>query len=61
MHGVLGQAPVLGASLATLIPALAGMWLGQKLRNRISAALFRRLFFIGLLLLGADLAWRGWH
>jgi len=61
MHGVLAQTPVLGASLATLVPALAGMWLGQRLRNRISAALFRRLFFIGLLLLGADLAWRGWH
>ncbi|MEL1737642.1 hypothetical protein V2W62_20515, partial [Acinetobacter baumannii] len=26
-------------------------------RQRISATLFRRCFFVGLLLLGADLAW----
>lgn len=59
--GVLGHAPVLGASIAALAPALAGMWLGQRLRDRIPPARFRQVFFVGLLLLGADLARRGWH
>lgn len=36
-----------------LIPALIGMWLGTKVRYRISEARFRRVFFIGLLGLGS--------
>lgn len=43
----------LGAtSAAALLPALAGMVLGQRLRARLSEALFRRVFFVALLLLG---------
>jgi uncharacterized membrane protein YfcA len=38
----------LGASLVALLPALAGMLLGQWLRQCISAALFKKVFFIGL-------------
>lgn len=45
----------LSASLLALIPAVLGMWLGQWLRQRISAALFKRVFFIGLGALGAHL------
>lgn len=45
----------LGASLLMLAPALLGMFAGQWLRGRISAALFKRCFFIGLALLGAHL------
>jgi len=45
-------------SLAALLPALAGMWLGAWLRGRISAQLFRRCFFLGLLGLGLHLALR---
>ncbi|MGN5788075.1 hypothetical protein ACNQPN_29445, partial [Pseudomonas aeruginosa] len=52
---------MLGASLQTLVPALGGMLVGQWLRQRFSATLFRGCFFVGLLLLGADLAWRGFH
>lgn len=44
--------PWVGASLAMLVPALAGMALGQRLRQRLSVAVFRRCFFIGLALLG---------
>lgn len=40
-----------------VIPALLGMWLGQKLRYRIPEQHFRRLFFIGLLMLGAYMVW----
>lgn len=43
-------------SLLALVPALIGMQVGQWLRQRIAAATFRRVFFAGLLLLGATLA-----
>jgi hypothetical protein len=43
-------------SLLALVPALIGMQAGQWLRQRIAAAMFRRVFFAGLLLLGATLA-----
>lgn len=43
----------LGALSATaLLPALAGMALGQRVRSRLPEPLFRRVFFIALLLLG---------
>lgn len=47
-----------GASVLCTVPALAGMVMGQAIRNRIDPATFRRVFFIGLLVLGADLAMR---
>jgi len=43
-------------SLLALVPALIGMQAGTWLRQRIAAATFRRVFFVGLLLLGATLA-----
>ena len=49
----------LGASLLAVPPALAGMALGGWLRTRISPAVFRLSFLIGLLLLGVQLTWRG--
>ena len=53
--GVL-DAKVAGTSLVALAPALAGMWIGTRVRHAIDAQTFRRWFFIGLLLLGAHLA-----
>jgi hypothetical protein len=50
------SAPVAGASLLALAPALGGMLIGQALRNSISQTAFRRAFFGGLLLLGCYLA-----
>ncbi|XAH23512.1 sulfite exporter TauE/SafE family protein [Xylophilus sp. GW821-FHT01B05] len=50
----------LGGSLAMLLPALAGMALGQWARQRLSAAVFRRCFFVGLALLGAYMLGRQW-
>jgi uncharacterized membrane protein YfcA len=47
-----------GLSSALIVPALAGMALGQYLRSRASAATFKRFFFIGTLLLGVHLALR---
>ncbi|RRV04217.1 sulfite exporter TauE/SafE family protein [Pseudomonas sp. v388] len=45
----------LGASMLALIPALLGMMLGQWLRQRISAVVFKRVFFIGMGALGLHL------
>jgi uncharacterized protein len=45
----------LGASLASLamvVPALLGMWMGQSIRAGLSDTMFRRVFFIGLTVLG---------
>jgi uncharacterized protein len=47
-------------SLAAAAPALVGMAVGQALRRRLSEALFRRIFFIALLGIGAWLALRPW-
>jgi uncharacterized membrane protein YfcA len=49
----------IGASLLTLAPALAGMAIGQIVRSRISPPVFRACFFVGMALLGAELALRG--
>jgi uncharacterized membrane protein YfcA len=53
-RGTLGGGEV-NASLLALVPALLGMWLGQAVRQRISAVLFKRVFFVGMALLGAHL------
>jgi uncharacterized membrane protein YfcA len=47
-----------GASLAALAPALAGMALGQWVRGRVPAAMFRICFFAASLLLGLHLSLR---
>ena len=47
----------LGAiSALALIPAAAGMVFGQKIRQRLSEQLFRRVFFVALLILGVYIA-----
>jgi uncharacterized membrane protein YfcA len=53
------QTQSLGLSALALVPALAGMQLGQTLRRRIAPSKFRTVFFAGLLLLGLYLALRG--
>lgn len=58
LHGALPASHVL-PSLIAVLPALAGMGLGQRLRRRISPAAFRTGFLLCLLLLGVELAWRG--
>ena len=57
-RGGLG-AGVAGGSLAALVPAMGAMLAGQWLRERISGEAFRKLFYVGLLLLGAFLAAKG--
>lgn len=40
-------------SAASLVPAILGMVFGQRIRQRLPEPLFRRVFFVALLLLGA--------
>lgn len=47
-----------GLSALAIIPALLGMWLGQKVRARISPRRFKQCFLAFLILLGIELAWR---
>ncbi|UPG71199.1 sulfite exporter TauE/SafE family protein [Roseomonas gilardii subsp. gilardii] len=56
--GALDGTGAMGSALA-LLPALLGMLLGQWLQQRLRPAVFRRIFFGGLLLLGAHLLLRG--
>lgn len=39
-------------SLAALLPAILGMILGQRIRRNLSEQVFRRVFFVSLLMLG---------
>lgn len=43
-------------SAIALLPALAGMVAGQRIRSRLPEATFRRVFFIALLVLGVYIA-----
>ena len=52
--------PVVGVSLLALVPAFAGLALGQWVRARVHARAFRMCFFLGLLVLGVHLVVRGW-
>lgn len=43
-------------SALAIPPALAGMWVGQIIRDELSEAAFRKCFFFGMACLGASLA-----
>ena len=58
LHGALPFAAT-GTSLLALAPALAGMTLGGWLRTQVRPEAFSLFFFVGLLVLGAELVWRG--
>jgi uncharacterized membrane protein YfcA len=46
------RADFAGASFLALFPALAGMYIGMRLRRRLAAPTFMRWFFAGLIALG---------
>lgn len=48
-------------SLLAVLPAVAGMYAGQRLRRKISPATFRRWFFVGLILLGLSMLAKALH
>jgi uncharacterized protein len=49
---------IAGLSLLALLPALGGMMLGQRLRGHLKPEVFRRWFFVGLIVLGTYMVWR---
>lgn len=49
---------LLGISAAAVLPALLGMNLGQRVRRRLSETSFRRVFFLGLWVMGSYLILR---
>lgn len=57
LHGAF-HVEQLGMSSLAIAPALAGMWLGQRIKARISPTAFRLCFLSFLLLLGLELATR---
>ena len=52
------SAELVGLSAAAVAPAIAGMLLGQRLRRSLSEALFRRLFFAAVGIVGIAIAAR---
>jgi len=55
-----GRFPVssVGASMLMLLPAIGGMLLGERLRSRLSPALFRKVFLGSMILLGVHMVVR---
>ncbi|MCD7096864.1 sulfite exporter TauE/SafE family protein [Stenotrophomonas sp. MMGLT7] len=58
-HGAMGTGTA-AASALLVLPAMAGMYVGNRIRERISAVAFKRGFLLCLVLLGAELVWRAW-
>jgi len=46
-------------SAVALAPTFLGLWVGRRLRHRISEEGFRRLFFLGLIGAGGFMIWAG--
>ncbi len=53
------QLSVAGSSSMALVPAFGGMFVGQWLRAHLKPSMFRVCFLLAMLILGADLAYRG--
>jgi uncharacterized membrane protein YfcA len=57
LHGRF-EAGLAASSLVALLPALAGMYAGQRVRGRLRPEIFRRCFFVGLIALGGYMVLR---
>ena len=42
--------------IAAIVPTFLGVWLGQKARHAVSPETFRRIFLIGMFLVGLQMA-----
>lgn len=51
----------LSLSVLAIFPALLGMWIGQKIRDKISPQRFRQFFLIFLIVLGLELIFQAIH
>jgi uncharacterized membrane protein YfcA len=55
LQGAYDMSNTVGA-LAAIVPTFAGVWLGQKARQAVSAETFRRIFLIGMFGVGLHMA-----
>jgi uncharacterized membrane protein YfcA len=55
LQGAYDVSNTVGA-LAAIVPTFAGVWLGQKARQAVSAETFRRIFLIGMFGIGLHMA-----
>jgi hypothetical protein len=54
MNGIVHSGNI-GYSLSACLPAMAGMWAGQKIRQKIPQETFRKVLLVTLLLIGINL------
>ncbi|MBT6204904.1 MAG: sulfite exporter TauE/SafE family protein [Rhodospirillaceae bacterium] len=57
-HGLMGGS-VSWLSIVAVAPALAGMWLGARLRKKLDAGRFRKVFFCAVTVVGGYLVVKG--
>lgn len=59
--GVIGSYPfdILILSIGAVLPALLGMFVGQRVRDRIDQATFRKGFFLAMIVVGGYMVLRG--
>lgn len=50
---------LLAVSAFAVVPGVLGMFIGQRVRGRLSERAFKRALFGGLLVVGAHLVWKG--
>jgi len=55
LHGAYHLTNIAGG-IAAIVPTMAGVWLGQRARRRLSPETFRRFFIFGMLAIGLHLA-----
>ncbi len=59
IFGVMGQQEFL-YSIASLAPVLFGLWIGAKIRNKVSPQVFANCVYAIILTMGIGLIWKGW-
>ncbi len=59
IFGVMGQQEFL-YSMAALAPVLFGLWIGIRIRDKVSPPIFANVVYVMLLAMGLSLIWKGW-
>ncbi len=57
--GVMGRQEFL-YSTASLAPVLSGLWIGARIRDKVSPRIFANVVYVMLLAMGLSLIWKGW-
>jgi len=56
---VMGQQEFL-YSMTSLAPVLFGLWIGTRIRDKVSPRIFVNVVYVMLLAMGLSLIWKGW-